>query len=296
MDYKKLGKKLLYPHIAVLWILLPVATVALVLSMVLLGTEHPLSILSYVLSAYTLTVWCFRIPDIIRFFRTFRYDNKYARRWLEDTHLRMNVTLVFSLLYNTIYGIFQLGLGIVHHTFWFTSLGAYYICLALMRFFLSNHTRKYNAGEKMQTELYKYRACGWILLLMNIALSLVVFFMLYWNRTFVHHMITTIAMAAYTFTSFTIAIVNVIRYKKYNSPVYSASRAISFASACVSMLTLTSTMLTTFDDGTMGTASKKWMLGCTGVAVLIVVFAMAIRMIVKATQQLKTQKQEVENE
>ena len=147
----------------------------------------------------------------------------------------------------------------------------------------------------MQIELYKYRACGWIFLLMNLALSLVVFFMLYWNRTFQHHMITAIAMAAYTFTSFVFAIINVVKYRRYNSPVYSATKAISFASACVSMLTLTSTMLTTFDDGTMGTIDKKWILGCTGVAVLAVVVAMAIRMIVKATKQLKEIKTEVEN-
>ena len=269
MDWKKFAKKLLYPHSIVLLLLLPVATVFLVCAMVFLGTENPITIVSYVLSAYTLAIWCCRVPHIIRFVRTFRNENKYARRWFEDTRFRMNITL-------------------------FASLGAYYICLAIMRFFLSNHIRKYSIGEKMQTELYKYRACGWIFLLMNLALSLVVFFMLYWNRTFQHHMITAIAMAAYTFTSFVFAIINVVKYRRYNSPVYSATKAISFASACVSMLTLTSTMLTTFDDGTMGTIDKKWILGCTGVAVLAVVVAMAIRMIVKATKQLKEIKTEVE--
>jgi hypothetical protein len=294
MDWKKIAKKLLYPHSIVLLLLLPVATVFLVCSMLFLGTENPFSIVSYVLAAYTLTIWCCRVPHIIHFVRTFRSENKYARRWFEDTRFRMNITLFASLIYNSVYGLFQIWLGIYHHTFWFTSLGTYYICLAIMRFFLSNHIRKYSVGEKMQTELYKYRACGWIFLLMNLALSLVVFFMLYWNRTFQHHMITAIAMAAYTFTSFVFAIINVVKYRRYNSPVYSATKAISFASACVSMLTLTSTMLTTFDDGTMGTIDKKWILGCTGVAVLAIVVAMAIRMIVKATKQLKEIKTEVE--
>ena len=39
MDWKKLGKALLFPHIAVMIILLPIATVFLVYSMVFLGTE-----------------------------------------------------------------------------------------------------------------------------------------------------------------------------------------------------------------------------------------------------------------
>ena len=143
----------------------------------------------------------------------------------------------------------------------------------------------------MHTELKKYRACGWVFLVMNLALILIVFFMLYWGRTFIHHMITTIALAAYTFTAFTAAIINIVKYRKYNSPIFSASKAISFAAACVSMLTLTSTMLTTFDDGTMTILTRKLMIGGVGFAVSVVVIAMAIHMIVQATKKLKTEVQ-----
>ena len=295
MDWKKIGKSLLFPHLALMIILIPIATVLLVNSMVFLGTESPLAIASYVLAAYTLTVWCFKIPYLIHFFKTFKNENKYAVRWQDDPRLRVKVSLYGSLAWNTVYALFQLWLGFYHHTFWFYSFGAYYICLALMRFFLVGYTRKYDAGEHMQAELKKYRVCGWVLLLMNLALTLIIFFMLYWNRTFIHHMITTITMAAYTFTSFTMAIVNVVRYRKYNSPVFSASKAISFVAACVSMLTLTSTMLTTFDDGTMDPISKKMMLGGVGFAVSAVVVLVAIRMIVKSTGKLKEIKTEVKN-
>jgi len=291
MDWKKIGKALLFPHIAIMVILIPVATVFLVCSMVFLGTESPIAIISYVIAAYTLTVWCFKIPKLIKFFKTFKNENKYARKWQDDMRLRVNTTLYGSLAWNALYGIFQLWLGVYHHTFWFFSFGVYYICLALMRLFLVMHTRKYTTGEKMRTELIKYRACGWIFLVMNLALALIVFFMLYWNRTFQHHMITAIAMAAYTFTSFTMAIVNVVKYRKYNSPVISASKAINFAAACVSMLTLTSTLLTTFSDETMDEISQKFMLGSAGFAVLGVVVIMAIYMIVVSTKKLKTEVQ-----
>jgi len=291
MNWKKLGKALLFPHIAVMIILIPIATVFLVASMLFLGTESPIAIVSYVLAAYTLTVWCFKIPAMIGFFKTFKNENKYAVRWQDDARLRVKVSLYGSLLWNVAYALFQLWLGFYHRTFWFYSLGAYYLCLAVMRFFLLNHTRKYAPGEKRQTELIKYRACGWIFLLMNLALTLIVFFMLYWNRTFEHHMITAIAMAAYTFTAFTTAIVNIVKYKKYNSPVYSASKAISFAAACVSMLTLTSTLLTTFSDGTMDAATQKFMLGSVGFAVSGVVLVMAIYMIVGSTKKLNTEVQ-----
>ena len=287
MDWKKLGKTLLFPHIAIMIVLVPISIVLLVASMVFIGTESPIAYISYVLSAYTLTVWCVKIPYLIKFFKVFKDENKYARKWQDDTRLRVNVSLYGSFFWNIAYALFQLWLGFYHHTFWFYSLGAYYICLAVMRFFLLLHTRKYAPGERMREELLKYRACGAVFLLMNLALALIVFFMVYWNRTFEHHMITAIAMAAYTFTAFTVAIVNIVKYRKYNSPVFSASKAISFAAACVSMLTLASTMLTTFGDGTMGSIEQKIMLGSIGFAVSAVVVAMAITMIVQGTKKLK---------
>lgn len=295
MDWKRVGKALLLPHIAILLILLPVATVLLVGSMVFLGSDTVVAYISYVLAAYTLTVWCFRIPDLIRFFKAFKNENKFAKKWLNDTRFRINVSLYASLAWNTLYGIFQLWLGFYHRTFWFAAFGVYYICLAVMRHFLVRHTTRYALGEQMKGELVKYRACGWIFLVMNLALSLIVFFMVYWQRSFEHHMITAIAMAAYTFTAFTTAVVHVVKNRKYNSPVFSASKAISLAAALVSMLTLESTMLTAFGEGTMTAAGQKWLLGATGGTISALIVAMAVYMIVTGTKKLKTLQNEVEN-
>lgn len=287
MDIKKLGKALLFPHIAIMIILIPMATAFLVYSMVCLGAESLTAIISYVLAAYTLTVWCFRIPYLIRFFKAFKNGNKYARRWQDDTRLRVNVSLYGSLIWNTAYAILQLGLGFLHQSFWFFSLAGYYISLAVMRFFLVRHTSRHKPGERMLTELRKYRACGIVFLVMNLTLSLMIFFMVYWNRTFNHHEITTIAMAAYTFTSMTMAVINVVRYRMWGSPVYSASKAISLASACVSMLTLESTMLTTFSDGTMSLTARRIMLGASGGVISVFIIAMAVYMIVQGTKKIR---------
>ena len=294
MNWKKLGKALLFPHIAIMIMLVPIATAFLVYSMVCLETESVIAIISYVLAAYTLTVWCFKIPYLIHFFKTFRNENRYAIRWREDDRLRVNLSLYGSLIWNAAYAVFQLWLGFYHHTFWFYSLAGYYVSLAVMRFFLVRHTSVHKPGEKMQKELVRYRACGWVFLVMNLALALMIFFMVYWNRTFQHHEITTIAMAAYTFTTFTTAIINVVRYRKYNSPVYSASKAINMAAACVSMLTLESTMLTTFGQGE-SPAFRQLMLALTGIAISAFIVTMAIYMIVKGNRGLKQLKQSKEN-
>ncbi len=283
---KRIGKALLFPHIVIAWLLVPVAIFCLVYSMAVLGEVHPLSIVAYVLSAYTLTIWCFRIPNIIAFFKNLK-SNRYVQIWNRDIQLRVNISLLGGFVWNGVYAVFQLCLGIYHHTFWYCSLAGYYFFLSLMRFFLAGYTRTHKPGEDMVAELKHYRSCGIVFLLMNLALTLIIFFMVYWSRTFHHHQITTIAMAAYTFFSFTMAIINIVKYRKIGSPVYSASKAISLAAACVSMLTLEATMLTTFGDGSMSLLTRKIFLGATGGAISAFIIGMAIYMIGRATKQLK---------
>ena len=103
MDWKKLGKTLLFPHIAIMIVLVPISIVLLVASMVFIGTESPIAYISYVLSAYTLTVWCVKIPYLIKFFKVFKDENKYARKWQDDTRLRVNVSLYGSFFWNIAY-------------------------------------------------------------------------------------------------------------------------------------------------------------------------------------------------
>ena len=287
MDFKKLLRALLFPHIAIMIILIPIAFAFLISSMVFLGTESPVSIISYVLAAYTLTVWCFKIPNIIAFFRDFKNKNKYVRLWLENPKLRVNVSLYTSLSLNVIYALLQLLLGLYHASFWFYSMAAYYISLAAMRHFVLRYTTSHKAGENIKVELAIYRICGWIFLFMNLALTLMVFFMVYFGRTFKHHEVTAIAMAAYTFTAFTLAIVSNVKFRKYKSPAYSVSKIISLASACVSMLTLETTLLTAFGGEEMTEQTRKIFLGATGGAISVFIIVMAIYMIVNSTAKIK---------
>lgn len=291
--WKKLGKALLFPHGAILVLLLPVAALFLIYAMAVLGTENAVSYVSYVLASYTLTVWCVRIPAIVRGAKRFRAQNKFARRWLADERLRVKVSLYASQGWNVAYAVLQLCLGLLHHSFWFYSMAGYYLSLAVMRLSLARYTARHGTGEDRRAEFYRYRACGWVFLLMNLALSLMIFFMVYWNRTFHHHEITAIALAAYTFTALTAAIVGTVRYRRYNSPVYSASRAISLAAACVSMLTLESTLLTTFGDGSVTPLMRRLMLGISGGAVSLLILLMAIAMIVRGTKALRSLRKEV---
>lgn len=287
MKWKKLGKALLFPHISVLLLLLPTAAVWLCYGFLHWAETEPLRIGSYVLAFYTLTVWCARLPRLVGRGRRFKSENPYAQTWLNDTRLRTNVTLTASVLWNGAYALFQLGLGIYHRSPWFFSLAGYYLSLALMRFFLVRHTVRYEPRQELRRELNRYRVCGWVFLLMNVALSAMMFYMIRENRAVRHSEIVTIALAAYTFTSLTMAIVNLVKYRAYQSPVLSASKAISLASACVSMLTLEATMLTTFGGEGMTAGTRLLFLALSGGGVSLFIVAMSVYMIKNANEKLK---------
>ncbi len=285
MKLKNFGKCLLFPHIALIILLLPISAVALTYSMLFLESTDPIRIASYVLSFYTLTIWCIRIPNMIRFFKALKSDNKYIKKWLGDVRLRANVTLTGNVLWNGAYATLQLGLGIYYSSVWYYSLFVYYSSLALMRFFIVRHTLRHKPGENIDRELRYYKFCGLIFLIMNTALSAMMLYMIRDKSTVGHHEIITISMAVYTFTTLTMAIINLIRYRKYKSPALSASKAISLASACVSMLTLENTMLATFGDSSMTQQTRSIFLALSGGAVSIFIIIMAVYMIVQSNSK-----------
>lgn len=284
--FKDIINRILHPHIAFILILVPVSVALLVYAFVYEGAQSAISYISYVLSAYALTVVCINIvPLMFRKAKNFKEQNKYINRYVTDTNLRVTISLYGSLLINTAYAIFQLGLGFYHASVWFYALSAYYILLAIMRFFLLRDVRAAGEEKDMLSELKRYRFCGVLLAVMNIALAVIVFYIAWQNRGFEHHAITAITMAAYTFTSFTLAIINVVKYRKYKSPIYSATKAISLAAASVSVLTLETAMLTAFGQEHEA-EFRQIMTSTTGAAVCLFVLFMAIYMIVNSTKQI----------
>ena len=282
----KIGLKTARPHIVIVVMETLIAFALLIYSALCLHPSDLLSIVSYVLSFYALVIVCFRIPDMINFFKHIRNDNEYVVKYRSDVTIRIKLSLYGTLIFNGAYASLQLGMGLWHHSVWFYALAGYYLLLALMRFLLLRHTKEYSPRQNIAKELVRYRICGICLLLLNSALTVILFYIIWQNRTFKHHEITTITMAAYTFTALTFAIVNIVRYRKYQSPVFSAAKAISLACACVSMITLEATMLTTFGTNE-GQRFRQIMMASSGGVISMFIVGMAIYMIVNGTKKLK---------
>lgn len=158
-----------------------------------------------------------------------------------------------------------------------------------MRYFLLKETLKNKPEKDLFMELLHYRFCGILLLVMNIALAVIVFYIVWQNRGFEHHYIVTIAMAAYTFTAVTKSIVNVVRFRRYESPVMSAAKAISLAAAFVSVPSLETAMLTAF-GGQNNFAFRQIIIAATGAAVSFGILAMAVYIIIHSTKEIRLEK------
>lgn len=286
MDWKKLTSRLLFPHPVFICLFVPSALTLLIYSAAFCESTDMISIISYVCSFCALALVCLRIPDIIRFVKRFRKENKYAVRYASDVRLRINISLYGAFMFNAVYAAFQLVLGLKHHSVWFYSMAGYYLLLGLMRLMLVKYTRTHTPGQQLETEWKKYRLCGILLMLMTIVLTIFILYFVLQIREFRHHEITTISMATYTFASLTLAIINALRYKKYGSPAYSAAKAVSLVSAVVSVLTLENAMLTSFGKEGSG-LFRQIMLGATGAAVVCAVQGIAVYMIRNAGKNLK---------
>lgn len=285
MNWKRMGRRLLFPHPLVAALLVLLAAAGLIYAFALPESDI-LRIPLYVFSFYALVVLCLRLPGLFAAVQRFRRENRYYQRYATDVQLRMNISLFGAFLYNGAYAAFQLVLGLYHHSAWFYAMAGYYFLLAAMRLMLGQHMRAHLPGKEKQTEWQKYRLCGVGLALMNLALSVVVLYFVRHLRVIHHHSITVIAMATYTFGALTLAIVNVIRYRRYLSPACSAAKGLSLAAASVSMLSLENAMLITFGNGEQQ-LFQKIMLGASGTAVSLLLLSMAAYMTIHASRELK---------
>ncbi len=260
-----------------------------------LGIQGIAAYVSYALSAYAMVITSTGVTGVIRALRN-RIGNHplvkkvlstpLGERFFRDVAFRTGISLYRGFFINLLYIVIKMASGIYYRSFWFISLASYYILLAIIQFLLLRHVNKNTIGKDMAAELRRYRLCGIMLLVMNLALAGIVAFMVHQNRGYEYPGLLIYAMAAYAFYAITIAAINLVKYRKHGSPVLSAAKAINLVAAMVSILSLETAMLAQFgaEDGLL---FRQMMTGATGGGVCVIVLGMAIFMILHSTKQLK---------
>ena len=293
MDWKKIGKKLLFPPIWIMVVLTVMSTVALVTVFVKGWENTVIAYIVYVLSFYTLcVVSIFLVKVLPRRYRAIRqkiYENPFGNRYMTDKVYRAKVSLYISLCVNLLYVALQ---GLQWHLFrsgWFVVLAVYYAILSVMRFLLLRYVRANEIGSSILSEWKRSRVCACILMLVNLCLTGAVLMILFENKGYDYPGILIYVMALYTFYSTINAIIQTVKYRKLGSPVMSTAKVIALSAALVSMLNLETAMFSQF-GADMSVESQRLMIILTGAGISIAVNAMSAVLIVKSTNAIRNHK------
>lgn len=289
--FKRILYRLLFSGLTVVLISVIAAAALLIETFAFAGEDSPIAYPAYVFSAYALTIACIWIAKHAKGVKDSLnaaiHTIPFARRYLTDISFQLHVSLYLSLGVNVLYAGMKFVYGVWYHSVWFGTLAVYYFFLAVMRFGLLRHVNRNGFGKNRAAELKQYRMCGFVLMLMNIVLSGVVVLVVRKNEGFQYAGYLIYIMAMYAFYNMITAARNVVTFRKYNSPVMSAAKAVNLAAALVSMLSLETAMLTQFGTGKNPETFRQIMTGSTGGGVCMIVLGIAIHMVIRSTKQLR---------
>ena len=290
MDWKKIGKKLLFPPIGLMVILVIVSAVALILVFVKGMAQSIPAYIIYVLAFYTLsvvTVFCAMVlPKQYSTIKQKIYDDPLGNRFLTDRVFRTNVSLSVSFVISMLYVGLNLWSWHMLKSYWFTVLAVYYSVMAVMRFLLVRYVRIQKIGTNILGEWKRSRICACILLLINLSLSGAVLMILYQQKGYDYPGIMIYVMALYTFYALTMSIVDIVKYRKMGSPVMSTAKIVSLSAALVSMLNLETAMFAQF-GADMAPEHQRIFIILTGAGVSITVVTLSAILIVNANKEIR---------
>lgn len=287
--WKAIAIKLLFPNNILTFFMVNISIAVLVYALAFGNNESIIAYVGYAFSAYTLTVVVLKMPSIIQKIKNDLYANRYTNLFLSEAQLRTKIGLYAGCAVNVAYAALKFMAGVHFRSVWIGAIAVYYAILGVMRFGLIK--REYygvkciNQAEQKMRDLKVYRRCGYFMFLLNQAVMGLTIQMVWQNKSFTYPGILIYVSAAYTFYCFSMAIVNMAKYRKLEKPIMSAAKMLSFACAVTSVLTLQTAMLTEF--GADQPVYTRMMNSLTGAVVCILVLGLAIYMIKRANKEIK---------
>lgn len=290
---KKVIRAVLFPKAAVIVLCAVLAVLLLIYTFGFYGTSGWIAYVSYIFSAYALVILCIglwsmknsaavkRMKDTVL---EMAGQNSYVSRYRADIVFKTKISLLLSLVLNTGYAVLKFVTGIFYGSAWLITLAAYYTLLLTMRILLLLHIHR-NTRD-MAAEWKRCRACGVVLLFMNIVLTGMVVLVLRRGEGFAYPGYLIYAMALYDFYTMTMAIVNLVKSRKQKSPVLTAAKVINVAAALIAMLSLETAMITQFgaEDGEV---FRHTMIALTGGGICVIMVIMAVLMIARSIKNIR---------
>ena len=303
---KKLWEWIKKPHGTPLFLfyVFSAAFIACAIVFSVLGQDNGYGVIAYVFyglaavslgySVYTIVVF---FPCIKRKIAKKIKTNRFAANVLGNYDLKTTVFALSSFVITVAFAVVNLVNAIFYTHVWYGALAAYYFVLILFRggvlFADKKCSERFGDGEK-SADISRWRinmASGAFLIVVVSVMMGVITQMMLSERPFQSGEITAIITATYTFYKITMAVYNLIKARKISNPVTQSLRNLNFADACMSVVSLTVLLISTFgnENTSVGVHYMKYAVGFFVCAVII---AMATFMIISANKKITLLKSE----
>lgn len=220
--------------------------------------------------------------------KEFLYKYKYVEKYLTDDIFQTQTMLLASLAMNIAAATFKFVMGVWFGSKWLVTVSIYFLTLSAMRLLLLNRERK---SKKLETPEHKrlydlkgYRACGYMVLFMNMIVGRMIVQMLVDNEGYDYPGLMLYLIGLFAIANFANAIYNVKKYWHIYNPMISAAKRLSFSTALVLLYTLQTSALARF--GNNHEQLRRLLNSLSGAVVELVLFTMAILMIVRSNQEM----------
>ncbi len=181
-----------------------------------------------------------------------------------------------SLVFNGLYSLYNLFLGIYSASWTFIALFGYYALLGSLRFGVLMSSRKKGKDSLRQTFLMSFT--GGMFIGLAATLGGIVYLSHVTGSGRKHHEIIMISIALYTTIKVVLAIRNLVKSRKREKLFMTTLRGISLADALVSILALQQSMLMTFEG--MSDGEEKLLNLITGSVVTLLIFILGIILLI----------------
>ena len=142
--------------------------------------------------------------------------------------------------------------------------------------------RKQEAGLRQEYEAYRF--CGYMLFVLNAALTGIVFQMIHKGQGRDYPGLLIYIVATFTFIFLSIAVKDVVKYRKLNSPVLSAAKIITLVQALVAIYSLQISLFNKFgEDEQLAFVMNS----VFGGLLCIAIFGAAVYMVVRGYVKLR---------
>lgn len=198
--------------------------------------------------------------------------NKYIGRFLDDYGVRTVVYSIASFVINTGYVVVNCVAAAVYSSAWFTCMAAYYLSLMIMRggilYFGRRAIKAAGADAAAIAKWRIYLGCGIAMLVSLGAVIIAVTSIIIGDTHAKTGLNLAIATAAYTFYKLTLAIINMVRAKKFSDPAVQSLRNINLVGAFVSLLSLQITLVASDSGGMLALNAVMGGVVCLAVAIM----------------------------